>query len=268
MWRFLVAVVGLSLMAPVSAETQRVEGLVFNRVVVHGAVDVEISQGDAIELVMRGTEEELARQPFFVEGDVLFLGRSQQHRREDFSGVQFKLTVKDLEHLELKGSGDVYVKPMTVRDFFASVVGSGDMKFFELRAEEARLLVSGSGDMQVADVSAPDLQVLVSGSGDMGLGQIAATTAEFSLNGSGDISSAKPGAVEVLEVNVVGSGDIDLEGLDSREAGVNIMGSGSARIGRTEELDVNIVGSGDVHFGGNPEISETIIGSGDLHRED
>jgi len=254
---------------PAMAETQRVEGLEFERVLVHGSVKVEIAQGDVVELLIRGDQDLLDKQPFFVKGDTLVLGKSPNHKRENFHDVKYKLTVVDLKHLQLNGSGEVYVKPLQTLDLYVSLEGSGDIKLFELRGRDITLQGSGSGDIQAAELHGQELDVVLSGSGDIHIGELSVKSMTVTLNGSGDISVEDHGVAETLDANVVGSGDIDLKQVDAMDVQINIVGSGTVSTGLIErELDVNVMGSGDVYYSGDPEISQSTLGSGDLHRRD
>ncbi|GAB3278591.1 GIN domain-containing protein [Parahaliea aestuarii] len=249
-------------------ETRRVEGLDFDAVMVYGDVEVEISQGDTVELLLRGDREELDLQPFLVDGTTLLLGGSRESRRADFDGVKFRLTTPTLEHLEVKGSGDVYVQPFTSDSLFVSAAGTGNVRLFEVESGSTTLQLSGSGRIQLARLTSRELKVALSGSGDIQLGEVDARGVEVSVRGSGDISLESARRADNLELSIVGSGDVDFRNMDSGRAEVNIVGSGDARIGEIEVLEVNILGSGDVVYRGSPVIEQDLlIGSGDLRRE-
>lgn len=267
MWQISIFLTAIMLALPGQAGTQQVEGLEFERVLVHGNVKVEISQGDTVELVLRGEASDLGKQPFFVDDDTLVLGHSRNHRSQSFSGVKFKLTVPQLHHLQLKGSGEVYVRPMQIEDMYAAVEGSGNIKLFDMQGGSLLLRMSGSGDIHVAKLNLEKLEIQLSGSGDIFLGELVAGQIETSINGSGDIKTQDGGSAKVIEMNIVGSGDIDFTPVDIASVEVNIMGSGTARVGVVERLDVNIMGSGDVHYRGDPDVDQSILGSGDLRRE-
>ena len=71
--------------------------------------------------------------------------------------------------------------------------------------------------------------------------------------------------IEAMQIN--GSGDADIEGVDNASLDLNINGSGNMTVdGKSEELDISINGSGDISMGEvmgkNVEIS--INGSGDV----
>jgi hypothetical protein len=268
MWKSLCLPVLVAIALPLHAqETQRVEGLEFGPVLVYGDVEVKISQGAETELLIRGSAEDLAKQPFLVEDGSLVLGYSRGNKHADFRGVKFLLTTPSLSHLELKGSGDVYVTPRETGDLMVSVTGSGRVRLFEIKGQDLTLQMSGSGAIQAAELTGHDLVVMLAGSGDIQLGQLAVESAELTVRGSGDITLAQDSSTTDLELNIVGSGDVDVRSLDSQRAEVNIVGSGDARIGAVAELEVNILGSGDVGYRGDPKIEQTVLGSGDLRKE-
>ncbi len=259
---FLLCALLLSL--PSRAETVQVHGLDFGRILVHGSVDVEVSQGDEPELVIRGKNSDLEQHPFFTDGDTLVLGRNQQHH-SNFGNLKFKVTVANLEQLQLHGSGDVYVKPLVVEDLYVSVDGSGDIKLFGVRGRSLILKVSGSGDIRAVTLDAEEVKLVVSGSGDLQIGELHAEWVKASLSGSGDIGVENGGTVMEMDINIVGSGAIDFEAVSARIASVNIVGSGTVTLDVADELDVNIMGSGEVMCHGSPDVSQSVLGSGEVH---
>ncbi|MDG1708237.1 MAG: DUF2807 domain-containing protein [Emcibacteraceae bacterium] len=71
--------------------------------------------------------------------------------------------------------------------------------------------------------------------------------------------------IEDMQIN--GSGDAEVEGVDNAKLGLGINGSGDLKVsGKTEELEISINGSGDISMdevdGKNVEVS--INGSGDV----
>ena len=93
-------------------ETRRVEGLDFDHIDVVGSMSVEISQGDVQELTLRGSAEDLDRKPFAIKGRRLVIGKNGGSGG-GFANVKYRVVVPQLRELHLKGSGDVYVKPIS-----------------------------------------------------------------------------------------------------------------------------------------------------------
>lgn len=250
--------------SPAEADTRKVTGLEFSEVVVFGDIEVEISQGEENRLLLRGDTEGLDMEPFVVQDDMLILGRSRKDGKRRFQDLKYRLTVDDIKRVALKGSGDIYVRPMDVEQMRVSIEGTGDIRLFDLKTSSARLEIKGTGDIQVAEIETEVLDLAIAGTGDIHLKHLRAERIEASIAGSGDIRAHKPAEVEDLQINIVGAGDVNFRKVASEVAQVNIVGSGDAHIGESETLQVAIMGGGDVHYRGEPEISENILGSGSL----
>lgn len=260
-------------------QTRRVEGLSFNKVVVLGAAEVEISQGDEVELQLRGPSKYLDLEPFYVKRDTLVLGA-----RKNLSGdksnsrknrLAFRVVMPELRELKVKGSGSVYVKPFAWDSAdmgstpLLAVDGSGEINAFDLRGRELEVRVEGSGDFRAVSVEVEELEAVVAGSGNLFMETVTARSGEFVVTGSGDLRVTGDGFLDTLEANVVGSGDISMKGVNCRRAETNVVGSGSASIGDvSEQLNASILGSGDVTYGGAPEIERVELGSGEVRRRD
>ena len=261
------------LLAPLSGaageDTLRVDNLAVDSVLVYGPVEVEISQGEPTLLLVRGDQQRLQQQPFFVEGTTLVLGKSQDESRSDrnASETKFKLALPVLRSVQLIGSGDVYIKPLQVDDLSIALEGSGDMKFFAVKGRNIKVAGSGSGDIQLAELAAQTLTLVQAGSGDIVVGKLEVADLSVSLNGSGDIKLDKPASAAKVEMNIVGSGDIDFAHLDADTAVVNIVGSGTGSLGESSSMVANIMGSGVIYYRGTPTIEKTVLGSGGLHRQ-
>jgi hypothetical protein len=84
------------------------------------------------------------------------------------------------------------------------------------------------------------------------------------INGSGDIKIA--GKVSTHKGQINGSGNFLGSQLMSEETKMSINGSGDAKIDAGSLLDVTIVGSGNVSYKGTPTIKTKITGSGEVSK--
>jgi hypothetical protein len=90
---------------------------------------------------------------------------------------------------------------------------------------------------------------------------------EFDLTGSGDIKITSLSKFDRVVIDLVGSGDIDLNDSDVKNASVNLIGSGDIKhFVITEEGTLRLVGSGDISCRKGPkaEISKRCYGTGDI----
>lgn len=267
MMRTAAVSIALVLSLVAKGETLKVTDLDIDSVWITGSGELEISQGEKTELLLRGDQDDLDKVPYYTRGNTLVLGASREHKKASFSGVKFKLTVPRLEEARVSGSGDMYIQPLEVDRIRILVEGLGDVKVFSLKADQAALRVAGSGDIQAAELSVSVLEMVVSGSGDIAVGELRTDVVETTISGSGDIRVKKSlERAGIVEINIAGGGEVNMSDLALDSAEINIIGSGDARVGEVEFLEVNIIGSGDIYYGGDPEIDSNVLGSGDLNR--
>ncbi|RDV16228.1 DUF2807 domain-containing protein [Pontibacter diazotrophicus] len=125
--------------------------------------------------------------------------------------------------------------------------------------------VGGSGYVELEDVFESDeFDASVSGSGDIKL-RLAANRLKSRISGSGTITAA--GVASRHDVSISGSGRNNSFDLTTREADVDISGSGRAELNVEDRLDVDISGSGRVYHQGNPSINADVSGSGKVVRK-
>lgn len=85
---------------------------------------------------------------------------------------------------------------------------------------------------------------------------------EIFIGGLGNVEIV--GKVSCVEVSVVGSGDVDVLGVDVNCVEISIVGSGNVKVGVVDKLEVSIVGSGDVYYKGNLLVEKSVVGSGNV----
>ena len=75
------------------------------------------------------------------------------------------------------------------------------------------------------------------------------------------------GRTDDLTLSIAGSGNIDAAGLKAKRAQVSISGSGDATVNATDALDVRISGSGDLRYLGAPKLTQNVSGSGSVRQK-
>jgi len=182
--------------------------------------------------------------------------------------VTFHLTVKSLDTILLRGSGEVYAPDLAddeiaLDEIELKISGSGKLIAGELQGTSVDLTISGSGDIETGAITATDQTVRISGSGRVTLASLEAERLELNLPGSGRLRIAE-GSVGSQTITVRGSGDYEAFGVLSDAAEVKISGSGDAEITANEELTATISGSGGIQYRGNPTVQSKVSGSGHI----
>lgn len=134
-------------------------------------------------------------------------------------------------------------------------------------------------------ISLPEINALtVNGSGEVsGLNSLHDKQLELELNGSGkinlngkiiDIKSTINGSGEIYlkgkcdqqKISINGSGDLHGYDFESANTRIEINGSGDADVNVTDELKATITGSGNIRYKGNPHLKSDITGSGNVQK--
>ena len=197
------------------------------------------------------------------------------------------LTLPNFTGISLEMSGTVLISQGPVQSVV--VEGKGNI-IDELELDvtngiwhiETDRCVRDIGDLKIF-ITVPDISVLnVSGSGDIiSENTLVIGDIELDVSGSGtidvemeadDIDAAISGSGEVflsgsadeLKFRISGSGDLRSFNLQCRTADLTISGSGDAEVRVSDQLDVRISGSGDVFYKGNPTLNVQISGSGQV----
>jgi hypothetical protein len=134
-------------------------------------------------------------------------------------------------------------------------------------------------------VTGPTARILeMNGSGNLMItGKIDPTELDVNVSGSGNVDigeietnrieavisgsgriNVEAGAANSEKITISGSGDADLAEIIVKDAEALISGSGSMKIHATETLKAKISGSGTVYYKGSPDIHSTISGSGSV----
>jgi len=86
------------------------------------------------------------------------------------------------------------------------------------------------------------------------------------IAGSGNIKLS--GNSDVLRSEIAGSGNLEGDDLKATTSHINIAGSGNVKVHAVSEIHANIAGSGNVLYSGNPTIEKSkSIGSGSIRKK-
>ena len=210
-------------------ETRNIEQP-FSQVRLAGNFDLELTQSDAISLVIEAAPEDLPNIRSDVDKGVLtvrrvddgplnFFGWFSRHRA---AAARVLLSARAIDRLTLDGAGHIHAGPWTSESLEVRVSGAGDVKLDRLKAARFSCEVDGSGDVLLA------------------------------------------GAVYNQRIVLSGSGRYRASDLKSQTATVTINGSAEVELWAEHKLDARISGSGDVRYYGAPAVTQSVSGSGRL----
>lgn len=89
--------------------------------------------------------------------------------------------------------------------------------------------------------------------------------AELAISLQGSGDIVVSGRARRIKLSLLGSGDIDARRLKGEEADISLMGSGDIEASATDKVSVTLMGSGDVVVVGSPKkVNSSNLGSGDV----
>lgn len=202
-------------------EPRNVSG--YSRVVVNGGIDVRLKRTGAEKAVVHADDNIVPLIETRVEGGKLFVETKKDASFRTHTKLFVVVEFKQLDSIQLQGSGDVQVDDIKAGIFEGTIKGSGNLRIGRIEADTVALSIAGSGNFD-ARGNAGRLGVRIEGSGDVKAEDLKAKIAAVSIAGSGD---ARVHATESLQARIAGSGDVRYRG--SPQVEKKIAGSGEVK---------------------------------------
>lgn len=184
----------------VRSETRQVAG--FSVVRLAGQGDVRIVRGSSESLKVSAQENLLPQLTSDVSDGTLTLGTKDGATITTSEPITYDVAVKDLQGLELSGSGTITAAGLSATDLRLEISGSGSVTV-DGAADHQDVEVSGSGDYSAGSLASKDATVTLSGSGSADLA--VSSTLDVTISGSGSVTYA--GDPKVTQ-SVTGSGSV------------------------------------------------------------
>ncbi len=207
-----------------TVDKQRSLSGAFSRVRLDGPVDVQLQPASGEASVRVQADDNI--EPFVstrLEGDTLVIGLEEGRGFSTRNPLRVRIDYKQLQALQLRGSGDATLDRLKSDRFELELSGSGDARIGLIEVRELQARLSGSGDLAVAG-RAEQQDWELSGSGDVSAASLAGQRARARLTGSGDL---RLGVVQELDAQISGSGDLGYAGRPQIRS--RVSGSGELR---------------------------------------
>ncbi|MEJ2794924.1 head GIN domain-containing protein [Iodobacter sp. LRB] len=203
---------------------------------------VEIIQGNIESVTIESDDNIIPAIETVVENGTLKI----RHKNIELNTKTLNIVVrtKNINRLNLSGSGTVYSNALIAKKFSINV--------------------GGSGKIQLEKLDAPDLSVNIGGSGAVAIQTLQNDESDVSLGGSGSFKAA--GNSNKLSVSIGGSGHIDTAQLKAKEVSLSLAGSGQITVAAQNRLSASVAGSGNIQYYGDPQTHLSMMGSGTLKR--
>ncbi|MGP1362457.1 MAG: GIN domain-containing protein [Bacteroides sp.] len=157
---------------------------------------------------------------------------------------------------QIQGSGSVLLRYTKAEQIQLQLIGSSDFRMERIEFDELmNVEVSGSGSLTVREVHGNGkANIVLRGSGDVQLRALYVDLLEAQLVMSGDIVITQGNVRQVIAA-VLGSGDMKMSRLACNVAYLRIQGSGNISLDVQDVLYTEkISGSGEIYFTGSPRV--------------
>jgi Putative auto-transporter adhesin, head GIN domain len=202
-------------------ETRPLSG--YHAVSLAAPIRLDLVQGDAESVALDGDDAAVAEIETVVEDGILKIRNKSYFTNANLSKVVAHVSVKNLDALSTKGSGDIRTGALKGRELKLSVSGSGDIRIETLSATDLSVSIAGSGDVFIAG-KVDNVSTSIAGSGDMKAAKLESRESHISIAGSGD---ALLWVHDTIDVSIMGSGDVRYYG--DAKVKSSVMGSGSVK---------------------------------------
>jgi hypothetical protein len=200
-------------------ETRRVSG--FNSIQLNGIGTLYIEQGKKESLEITAEENIIEYLDSVVIGNNLRLEVRDFVNLDPTKEIIYRLTVKDLEKIEVGGLGELHFGPLETARLNFKISGSGDADFMDLQADSLILEISGLGNVKVAG-KVETQRVELSGAGYYDAQDLSSSEAKVTISGTG---KAVVWVKDELDVELSGMGDFQYYGSPILSTDISGIGS-------------------------------------------
>lgn len=179
--------------------------------------------------------------------------------------------VKDFTKVAVRGSGRLHIE----QDGTESLTITADenlLPYLTAEVKEGRLVLGTKPGVNIQPTRPIEYRLSVkkldgieiAGSANVLANHLDTDALNVNVSGSGDLDLH--GRAEKQEITVSGSGKYAGADLKTRNASVNISGSGAVVVAVSDQLNVRVSGSGSVEYIGEPQVTRHIAGSGSVKK--
>lgn len=174
----------------------------FNSIILAASGNIDVSSGKKGHSVTIVTDDNLM--PLIkttVENEVLTITTEKPIRTK--AGLKFKVDAKDLQSVNLKGSGNVHVDSLAGKSFQATIGGAGEIEALGT-VDEVTANIKGSGNIRFNRLQAKTASADISGAGNISLFANKSLAARISGAGNVDCFGSPP----EVKKDITGGGDV------------------------------------------------------------
>lgn len=203
-------------------ETREFSGI--EEVTLEAIGNLTIIQGEDEKLVITAEDNILERLTFEQSGNRLEIGVERGFGLSPTKTVEYVLTVKSLEEVNVRGAAEVNIGELTAQRLRLEASGAGSFNIEALQADRLDFNISGTGLSDIAG-EVDEIDVSISGAGTFEGGNLQTRQAQVEISGLG---KATVWVSTDLQVEITGAGTVAYYGdpdVDERITGAGTVQS-------------------------------------------
>ena len=186
-------------------QTRDVSG--FNQIDLNGAGELIITQGNKESVTVEADDNIMPNIKTNVNNNKLTISFDNNMPMPTHT-VKIYVTVKDLNSINISGSGKINSNNLNVNNLTLNVNGAGDSTLNNLNAQILNIIISGAGRMNISgNVNEQNIQI--SGAGEHNANNLTSKITTITINGGGK-STVK--VSDTLNAIINGAGEINYIG--------------------------------------------------------
>jgi carbon monoxide dehydrogenase subunit G len=193
----------------------------FKEISLNGDINLILKQGDVESVEVEAEDNIISDIKTQVTGNKLMIsheGASSMIRPT--KPINVYVTVKDINSIEISGSGKVEGSNINTNNLDLSISGSGTSAIENLTANNLKASISGSGKIELTGKTSSQ-NINIEGSGEYKTKNLQSEKTVITIDGSG---SAEVNTSQNLEINITGSGKVSYSGNPTIKQNINGQG--------------------------------------------
>lgn len=212
----------------------------FDKIEVHHAFDLVVSQGDEVSAVIDIDDNLVDYLDVYVKADTLHIG--MKSRTGGYRNATFKAYVTSVQLDSFEGSGAT------------STVFEKDLNF----GDRMSIDLSGASDLK-GHVEAEHIILEMNGASEYD-GSFHGRVLDLSLSGASD--AGFDGEADTCDLNISGASSLNASGYAVESARIELSGASDAKLAVSETLSIEASGASDALIYGHPRIEKQEISGG------
>lgn len=180
----------------------------FTRISVGSGIDLYLTQGDNIEVIVETTKDRIHKIKTEVDGNQLKIFTREKFNWGWDKAPKVYVTFKQLERITASGGADVYGKSVITAENLTITTSGGADAYLNVKTDRLKLSTSGGADIKI-EGETQSLTAEASGGSDINAKELKAQTVKVSTSGGAD---ASVWAEKEITANASGGSDIDYYG--------------------------------------------------------